>query len=118
MRFSQFATLRFYYTDAEAAAAGLSEGNLRLYQFNGATWEYQGGINDTVANYVELAGVSAFSEWALADPADNPLPVELVSFTSVATPNGAKLSWSTASERPHASFDIRRREYQPSQAET
>jgi len=111
MGFPQFATLRFYYTDAEAAAAGLSEGNLRLYRFNGATWEYQGGINDTVANYVELAGVSAFSEWALADPADNPLPVELVSFTSVATPNGAKLSWSTASERPHASFDIRRREY-------
>jgi hypothetical protein len=112
------ATLRIYYTDAEVAAAGLSEGNLRLYRFNGSTWEFQGGTNDTVANYVELAGVSAFSEWALADPADNPLPVELVSFTGVATPNGVQLSWTTASERHHAGFDLRRSLYQPTQPET
>lgn len=102
------ATLRLYYDDVEVAAGGLSEGNLKLYRFNGSNWELQGGTNNTVDNYVELSGVTAFSEWAIADPSDNPLPVELISFTGVATPAGVRLSWSTASERNNAGFEILR----------
>lgn len=104
------ATLRIYYTDAEVAAGGLSEGNLKLYRLNGTQWELQGGVNDPVQNYVELAGVTAFSEWAIADPADHPLPVELIAFTALATPNGVQLTWSTASERNNAGFEVRRSE--------
>ncbi|MFN3394789.1 MAG: S8 family serine peptidase, partial [Candidatus Thermochlorobacter sp.] len=101
-------TLRLYYDDAEVAAGGLSEGNLKLYRFNGSNWELQGGTNNTVDNYVELSGVTAFSEWAIADPSDNPLPVELIRFTGAATSAGVRLSWSTASERNNAGFEILR----------
>lgn len=41
-----------------------------------------------------------------------------MSFTGVATPNGVQLSWTTASERHHAGFDLRRSLYQPTQPET
>lgn len=111
------ATLRVYYDDAEVAAGGLSEGNLKLYRFNGSTWELQGGVNNAVDNYVELSGVTAFSEWALADPSDNPLPVELASFTGAATSDGVQLAWTTASERNNAGFEILRALSAPSDPE-
>ncbi|MCS7012552.1 MAG: S8 family peptidase [Chloroherpetonaceae bacterium] len=104
------ATLRIYYTDAEVAAGGLSEGNLKLYRLNGTNWELKGGINNPVENYVELSGVTAFSEWAIADPMDHPLPVELAAFYGNATPTGIALSWTTASEIDNAGFEVRRSE--------
>jgi subtilisin family serine protease len=103
------ATLRLYYDDAEVAAGGLTEGNLRLYRYNGSAWEFRGGTNNTLENYVELAGVTEFSLWAIADPSDTPLLVELSEFRGQTTEAGVELVWKTASERNNAGFEVQRR---------
>ncbi len=40
---------------------------------------------------------------------DDPIPVELISFTSSVTGNNVQLNWSTASERNNQGFDIQRK---------
>ena len=56
------------------------------------------------------ATTNAFSEFALGS-GDNPLPVELVSFTAQASARGIELMWQTASEKNNAGFEVRRRNH-------
>jgi hypothetical protein len=65
----------------------------------------------TLANpTVVQSGMSGFSEFTLggAGGVDNPLPVELTSFTGNASASSVRLAWSTASERNNAGFVILR----------
>ncbi len=62
------------------------------------------------------ATTSLFSEFVLGGDADNPLPVELISFTGSRVNEGVQLNWTTASERNNAGFIVLRssaREPQP-----
>jgi hypothetical protein len=64
------------------------------------------------APVVVQSGMSGFSEFTIGGGGgvDNPLPVELTSFTGSAAANSVRLAWATASEKNNAGFEIRRQE--------
>ncbi|MDX2128826.1 MAG: FG-GAP-like repeat-containing protein [Chloroherpetonaceae bacterium] len=63
----------------------------------------------TSAPVLSQSGMTGFGEFAISgDGVDNPLPVELQSFTARSTGDGAKLEWRTASEFENAGFLIYR----------
>ncbi len=103
------ATLRFYYDESELN--GISESNLRLFKSPGGannTWSFQGGTVDETNNYVELSAIGSFSYWTLAD-INNPIPVELTSFTATSDNNNVLLKWTTASEKNNSGWNVERR---------
>jgi hypothetical protein len=102
------ATLTVYYNDSEVINFINGDNNLKLWRFNGSDWVLKGGTVDPVANTVTLAGVNEFSLWALSDPEDNPIPVELMSFSSSVDVNNVTLSWLTATEVNNQGFEIER----------
>ncbi len=58
---------------------------------------------------------NSFSEFSIgSETLDNPLPVELVSFTGAATSQGVRLQWQTASELNNAGFMVMRTTVSPS----
>jgi hypothetical protein len=81
---------------------------------NGATWEGQffpsNLTNDIVNNWVQLTSIPAFSRWTLSDWVNNPLPVQLLSFTATADYSNQQvdLQWLTASEINNAFFTVER----------
>ncbi|KER09642.1 MAG: hypothetical protein HY22_10370 [[Candidatus Thermochlorobacteriaceae] bacterium GBChlB] len=77
----------------------------------GGPWTIQGTFNTStfLSGTVAIAytGLSGFSEFSIAsDPVDNPLPVELSSFTGSATAAGVNLRWTTQSELNNAGFAV------------
>ena len=54
------------------------------------------------------SGVTSFSEFSVGDGGDNPLPVELSSFTASLQNNHVILKWTTQSETNNAGFEITR----------
>ncbi|MFN4121879.1 MAG: beta strand repeat-containing protein [Flavobacteriales bacterium] len=81
---------------------------------NGLTWEGQffpsNLTNDIVNNWVQLSGIPAFSRWTLSDWINNPLPIQLLSFTATANYANQQvdLEWITASEINNAFFTVER----------
>jgi len=63
---------------------------------------------NSAANYITVYGLTSFSIFALSDY-DNPLPVELVAFTSLVNRDEVKLNWSTSMERNNSGFEIERK---------
>lgn len=63
---------------------------------------------NTTANTIKVYGLTSFSTFAITDN-DNPLPVELSSFTSSIDRRKVTLNWSTASEQNNSGFDIERK---------
>lgn len=102
------ATLTVHYKDTEVVGFVNGDANLQLYRYEGAGWAYQGGVVNPTANTITLANVSQFSRWAISDPLDNPVPVELTSFASAVDGNNVILNWSTASETNNHGFEIQR----------
>ncbi len=102
------ATLTLYYNDPEVVGFNNGDSNLKLYRYSGGTWTPMGGTGDPVANTVSLSGVTQFSTWALCDPNDNPVPVELSTFAANVRETNITLSWSTASETNSHGFEIER----------
>lgn len=71
------------------------------------------GTVDVANNKITLTGIGAFSLWTAADN-DNPLPVELTSFTASTTPNGqagntVTLNWETKTEVMNQGFEVERK---------
>jgi hypothetical protein len=65
------ATLRLAYQDAELG--GLTEAGLRLWRWAAGAWSLLGrSAGDAAANWVEQAGVTDFSAWALAPEETSP----------------------------------------------
>ncbi len=108
------AALTLYYTDEELAGAGFnspleSESRLVLYRFNGLEWVAAGGSVNTVENYVTVSGVTEFSNWAIGDPDDQPLPVVLSSFNaSSISESSVSINWSMGSSNDLLGFRIYR----------
>jgi len=74
----------------------------------GSNWtEYSGYTN--FSTYIQANGATGFSEWAIGGSEDNPLPVELASFTSDVNGRNVKLNWITSSEQNNAGFDVERK---------
>ncbi|MCK6606623.1 MAG: T9SS type A sorting domain-containing protein [Ignavibacteriaceae bacterium] len=100
------ATLVFNYDESELNSK--PEANLVLFRStNGTDWTYRGGNVDAGANTITLSGIDAFSIWTAGD-SDNPLPVELTSFTARMTGTNVKLNWATVSEIDNFGFEIER----------
>ena len=100
------ATVRFSYLDEEVNTN--VETDLAPFRFNGSTWD-ENVVNDSdvSANYVETAGVDAFSLWTLAE--SSALPVELVYFRAEATKDEqVLLQWETATEINNDYFIVER----------
>lgn len=101
------ASLRFEYLPAELN--GSSEPDLTLWRSTdtATTWVNRNGTVNAESNYVELAGIDAFSRWTVSDANAKPLPVEWLSFTAQLTPDrAAQLDWETASELNLAHFEV------------
>lgn len=87
---------------------------LAVAHYNGTSWDNQGNGGFTVAGssgtVTSSIALTSFSPVTLAstDADENPLPVELLSFSGVAEDNVVTLNWSTASELNNDRFDIYR----------
>ena len=81
-------------------------------------WSQEGFDSRTTSptggNTVTLSGIESFSRWTLGSGA-SPLPVELASFEATKAQAGGtgeeavQLSWTTASERNNAGFEVQRK---------
>jgi hypothetical protein len=71
----------------------------------GATLIY----NDLGENWITIQGLDSFSDFVPAGGSDNPLPVQLSSFTAIQTSaNFAQINWTTQSENNLLGFNIYR----------
>ena len=102
------ATLEFNYRTDELG--GVDESKLVLFKSTdyGSTWSKIGGTVNVNENKVTLSGITSFSLWTAAD-SDNPLPVELTSFTAKATGNTVTLNWETKTEIMNLGFEVERK---------
>jgi len=91
-----------------AEIGSITPANLRIAKSNdnGATWTCVFGT--VSGNSVTVTGLTSFSTFTLTD-ADDPLPVELASFTSSINGRDVELNWATAVEVNNSGFDIERK---------
>ncbi len=71
------------------------------------------GVPTNISSYPPLVtwcGLTGFSDFTLGGNVDNPLPVQLSSFTSSVINRDVKLNWITESEMNNAGFDVERAE--------
>ena len=106
-------SLTLSYTDDDLAAAGIADESVLV------VWKYSEGVwtrlvpssRNTADNTITLAGITSFSDFAIADNAAS-LPVELAAFTAAADGSTARLAWATASETNNAGFAVEHRQGQ------
>jgi hypothetical protein len=105
------ANVTFFYRDSEIGQR--TEDNLKLFKSpNGeeGSWELltDNFTLNKAENYISCS-VTGFSQITAHDEltfSQGPLPIELLSFKGLATPNGNLISWQTASETNNHFFDI------------
>jgi hypothetical protein len=105
------ATLRFYYDESELN--GIPEANLLLFKSpdgSDGSWSSLGGTVNETDNYIELVGIDDFSYWTAAD-VNNPVPVELTSFSASIDGKFVTLNWITASELSNHGWEVERRKH-------
>lgn len=103
------ASITFNYYDVETT--GHTEANLVSWKSidGGSTWTNEGGTVNTTANQLTHSGIDGFSRWTLSDQVNNPLPVELLTFTARLTSlNQVQLDWVTATEINSKHFEVLR----------
>ncbi|NUN10640.1 MAG: T9SS type A sorting domain-containing protein [Ignavibacteriaceae bacterium] len=78
---------------------------------NGSSWsKHSGPYNPGTGNLRSVTiNTTHFSEWTFSNE-DNPLPVELVSFTAMVKAASVSLNWETATEVNNYGFEIQRSE--------
>ena len=89
---------------------GIEPGDLRLFRSETGDLPFQGlALTSTGNKTLTRKGISGLlaATFTLGD-VNNPLPVELVSFTATGTAQGAALKWITASEVNNKGFGIER----------
>ncbi len=100
------AALRLAYLDGELN--GVGESDLAMFRYQSGWGLLAGSAVDSANNFMELAGVSTWSDWTMGS-ASNPLPIQLGSFTGVALSNGhVRLNWMTLSELNNYGFEVQR----------
>jgi len=111
--------IQLYYVDADFITDGsMAEGDLKPIKISSGQW-YQptdGSFSNAVsqgsagifanANYLEWDGLTTFSEFGGAGGSNQPLPIELVSFTATCVDNNTILKWETVSENNSSYFDV------------
>ena len=83
-----------------------------LKRATAGSWTVQGshsaGTGTTITPVVHRTGMSGFSEFGVGGASDNPLPVELSSFSASVIGSAVKLSWRTETEVNNYGFEILR----------
>ena len=102
--------LTFHYRDSELNK--IQENDLRLFRSVTSTAPFEGlafTSMDASANTLTRTGITGTlaATFTLGN-VNNPLPVELVSFTAAGTAQGAALKWLTASEVNNKGFGVER----------
>ena len=103
------AAIVFNYFDDELASH--TEANLVAWKStdSGSTWSNEGGTINTAGNNLSLSTIDGFSRWTLSDEVNEPLPIELLSFTAQATPKSeVQLDWISATEINSSHFEVQR----------
>jgi hypothetical protein len=84
---------------------------LHLWRTNGSLWQLQAatarGVDAYGKPYVERSGITAFSDWALAD-GSAPTAVTVADLTASVQDSHALLTWHTTSELGCQAFVVRR----------
>lgn len=85
--------------------------DLRVARWDGSMWKDHGNGgttgNTSVGSIVSGSSISSFSPFTLGSiTTENPLPIELVSFTASPSNNQVNLSWTTASEINNDFFTV------------
>ena len=95
--------------DYDGHIGTLDEATLKIFRNDGSGWqEWADYTLDTVNNTITANGVTAFSDWGLGDE-ESTLPVELSSFTAIATTeNFVQINWETQSEIDLSGYNIYR----------
>ena len=101
------ATFRFHYF--HNGLYGQSENDLEMWRSTdgGSTWTNRAGTVNTGSDYVELAGIDAFSRWTLSGE-DFPLPVTYLTQNNDCENNSAIIEWTTSAEINNDYFGIER----------
>jgi hypothetical protein len=114
-RFWQFnTTLGSFSTDITFDLTGMNFGNPANWQILRKSdlendWLPWGDITVIDANHIRANNVTAFSEWTIGSTEDVTLPVELSSFTAIASAQGfVSLAWTTQSESNVHGYQIYR----------
>jgi uncharacterized repeat protein (TIGR02543 family) len=111
--------IQLHYVDADFVTDGsMAEGDLKPIKISSGQW-YQptdGSFTNAVSqgsagifaseNYLEWNGLTTFSEFGGAGGSNQPLPVELLSFTAECANESIILKWQTASEFNSSHFDV------------
>jgi hypothetical protein len=111
--------IQLHYVDADFVTDGsMAEGDLKPIKISSGQW-YQptdGSFTNAVSqgsagifaseNYLEWNGLTTFSEFGGAGGSNQPLPVELLSFTAECANESIILKWQTASEYNSSHFEI------------
>ncbi|MBS1494843.1 MAG: T9SS type A sorting domain-containing protein [Bacteroidetes bacterium] len=107
--------ITIYFDDSQTGTINSPSTNLILAKYDGVSWtDYQPGTGAGQSNLnyagksITVLGLGSFSTFALTDK-DNPLPVELSSFSSVVDRRNVDLKWTTVSEQNNSGFDIERK---------
>ncbi|MDL1897392.1 hypothetical protein FBQ82_14090 [Anaerolineae bacterium CFX7] len=104
------ATLRLRYLESELPSftGGKTESDLVLFKRTTGAYMEKGGAVDTSANYVELANIDSFSNWAFA-AAGTPTSAILGRFRAQATPkHQVRVKWNTEAEWNVVGFNLYR----------
>ena len=99
------------YWDAAKELGGFTRATSRVMHHNGTDWDQLsvGGAATSEGGtlYSRSGTTTGFSPYAVQDD-DQPLPVELLSFTAVRDGNSTVLTWVTGAEINNESFTIER----------
>ena len=87
----------------------------------GGNWILQGsnspGTGTTSTPVVHRTGMSGFSEFGVGGSSDNPLPVELSSFSADKSNTGVILEWTTKTEVNNYGFEVQKSEGRDQESE-
>jgi hypothetical protein len=100
------AALRLAYLDTETN--GIDELAMVLFRYTGVAWAQFTSNPNPLDNYVEAPVVAEFSDWTIGDD-NNPLPIQLASFTGTVDNGNVMLRWVTLSEVNNLGFYVQRK---------
>ncbi len=87
--------------------------DLIVSHYNGSDWEFAGGAshsgNSSAGTLSSNSGWSSYSPFTLGSrTSNNPLPVNLVSFSALCNKKSVELNWTTASETNNQHYELER----------
>lgn len=102
------ATMKFHYFEDELNTnlGTINEGELDLWRFDGAVWNFQWATVDFANNFITKTNIPQFSTWTSGSRDNNSLPITLTNFVADCAGDQIYVTWTTASEINNKEFII------------